>query len=87
MVFRNHPCNPVGNSGICKIAATVFAAVWRSCEQQLSLVLQLFGEVEEKTAGGTLFAPTLVLERDVTFFLSKLSCLCGELLSSRIPAN
>ncbi|XP_074771589.1 MAP7 domain-containing protein 3 isoform X4 [Athene noctua] len=55
MMFRNRPCNPVVNSGICKIIAAVFAVVWRSYEQQPSLIPQLFGEdVEKKDSGRNL---------------------------------
>lgn len=92
MMFRNHPCNPVVNSGICKIIATVFAAVWRNCEQQPSLLPQLFGEDVEKKRHQE--EPRLVpsycsasSERDITLSLSKLSWLRGEFLGSKIPAN
>lgn len=93
MMFRNHPCKPVVNSGICKIIASVFADVWRSPEQQPSLIPQLFGEDVEKKIDKE-EEPLLVpsyrlagLERKVTFCLSKPSWLHGELLSSRVPAN
>lgn len=77
MMFRNHPCKPVVNSGICKIIASVFADVWRSPEQQPSLIPQLFGEEVEKKIDKE-EEPLLVpsyrlagLERKVTFCLSK----------------
>jgi len=92
-MFRNHPLDPVVNSGIRKIIAAVFAAVWSSHEQQTSLIPQLFGEdVEKKKRQQE--EPCLVLschsagsERSVTFCLSKLSWLHGELLSSKIPTD